>query len=139
MARPSVERRRKRQRGSNLIESALVFLGFMLLVLGSVEFGRMVYAFNTVCESAREGARWASVRGSSSSSPATNATVTTYVKQWAVGLDASQISVNTSWTPNNNPGGTVQVSVTYTWSGVVGVIVPRTMSFTSQSNMVVLQ
>ena len=139
MARPSVERRRRRQRGSNLVESALVFLGFMFLVFGSVEFGRMVYAFNTVCEAAREGARWASVRGSSSSSPATNTTVTNYVKQWAVGLDTSQLTVNTSWSPNNNPGGSVQVSVTYSWAAVVGVIVPRTMSFTSQSNMTVLQ
>ncbi len=132
-------RRRRRQGGNMMVESALVFLGFMFLILGIEEFGRMVFAFNFVAQAATEGARWASVRGSSSSTPATNATITTVVNGWAVGLNTSNVTVNTTWTPDNNPGSKVQVNVTYAWTSVVGKIVPSSINFTGSSTMLILQ
>jgi Flp pilus assembly protein TadG len=134
-----VRRRRRGQRGSEMIESALVMLAFMFILLGAVEFGRMVFAFNAVSDLAREGSRWASVRGSTASTPATNATVSTYVKTWAVGLNPANLTVTTTWSPNNNPGGTVDVTVAYTWSAILGILVPPSMSFQSSSYMIVLQ
>ncbi|MGA2598715.1 MAG: TadE/TadG family type IV pilus assembly protein [Bryobacteraceae bacterium] len=122
-----------------MIESALVMLAFMFILLGAVEFGRMVFAFNAVSDLAREGSRWASVRGSTASTPATNATVSTYVKTWAVGLNPANLTVTTTWSPNNNPGGTVDVTVAYTWSAILGILVPPSMSFQSSSYMIVLQ
>lgn len=139
MPTPRVVRRRRTRAGNTILESTFVFLGFMFLVFGIEEFGRMVFAFNFVSQAASEGARWASVRGSSSSSPATNATITTYVDQWAAGLNTSSITVATTWSPNNNPGGTVQVNVTYAWSSVVGKIVPSSINFTGTSTMLILQ
>lgn len=122
-----------------MLESTLVFLAFMFLILGIEEFGRMVFAFNFVSQAATEGARWASVRGSASATPATNTTITSYVNGWAAGLNTASISVNTTWTPDNNPGSKVQVNVTYAWTAIVGKIVPSSINFTGTSTMLILQ
>ncbi len=136
----ATERRRRRgQRGSDMVESALVMLAFMFILLGAVEFGRMVFAFNAVSDLAREGSRWASVRGSTSTTPATTTSVSNYVKTWAIGLNSANITVTTTWSPNNNPGGTVDVTVRYTWSAILGILVPSSMNFQSSSYMIVLQ
>jgi len=58
--------RTSRQRGSTMYEFAWV-LPFMLLTLGAMfDFGRTMYAYHFISYAAREGARYASVRGSSS-------------------------------------------------------------------------
>ncbi len=121
-----------------MVESALVFLAFMFILLGSVEFGRMVYAFQYVVQGAEEGARYASLHSSASTAPATNASVTSTVTQWAIGLDSSKVGVTTTWTPTNAVGNTVQVKVTYTWSSILGALVPTSMAMTSQSNMTIV-
>ena len=123
------------------VESALVFLGFMFLILGIEEFGRMVFAFNFVSEAATEGARWASVRGSTTcpaSNPGTNAALTSYVDQWASGLNTASVSVSISCTPNSTPGSNVQVSVSYAWTSIVGKIVPSAITFSDSSKMIIL-
>jgi Flp pilus assembly protein TadG len=123
------------------LESALVYLGFMFLILGIEEFGRMVFAFNFVAQAATEGARWASVRGSTTcpaSNPGTNAALTTYVDQWASGLSTASVAVAVSCSPSSSPGSTVTVNVTYTWTAVVGKIVPSSINFTDSSTMLIL-
>jgi Flp pilus assembly protein TadG len=134
-------RRRRGQAGNMMVESALVFVGFMFLMFGIVEFGRMVFAFNFVAQGATEGARWASVRGSTTcpaSSPGTNSALTTYVDQWAAGLTPANVSVAISCSPNGTPGSNVTVSVTYTWTAIVGKILPSSINFTDSSTMLIV-
>ena len=50
-----------RERGQGLVEFALVFPVFILLLLGIFDLGRAVYAYNTIGDAAREGARVAIV------------------------------------------------------------------------------
>ena len=49
------------QRGQTLVEFALILPVFVLLLVGIFDFGRAVYAFNTINQAAREGARLAIV------------------------------------------------------------------------------
>jgi hypothetical protein len=56
---------RERERGTALVEFALVVLVLFLLIFGAIDFGRALYAYHFVANAAREGTRWASVRGSS--------------------------------------------------------------------------
>jgi Flp pilus assembly protein TadG len=65
MMPPLRRRDRRRSRGQSLVEFALVFPLFMLLVFGLVDLGRLVYANNALAEAAREGARWGSVQARS--------------------------------------------------------------------------
>ena len=132
-------RRSSSQRGSNLVETALVLLGLLFLIFGIMETAHLVYAYNFVERAAAEAARWASVRGSSAASPATAQTITTYVRRWATGLDASSLTVATTWKPDNSPGGTVRVQVDYTWKSAISGLLPTTVSLRGSSAMLILQ
>lgn len=62
----STPRRRARERAQALVEFALVIPLLLLLIFGIVDAGRLVYAYNTVANSARNGARVAIVNQSTS-------------------------------------------------------------------------
>jgi Flp pilus assembly protein TadG len=48
-------------RGQSIVEFALVLPVFVLILVGVFDFGRAIYAYNTVSQAAREGARLAIV------------------------------------------------------------------------------
>lgn len=52
---------RRRDRGQTLVEFALILPIFVLVLVGILDLGRAVYAFNTMNNAAREGARLAIV------------------------------------------------------------------------------
>jgi Flp pilus assembly protein TadG len=54
-------RARRRREGQALVEFALVFPVLVLILLGTFEIGRAVFAYNTIGNAAREGARVAAV------------------------------------------------------------------------------
>jgi Flp pilus assembly protein TadG len=56
--------RRVRGEEGSLFEYAIVFILFMTMVLGIVEFSRALYVYHFVSHEAREAARWAAVNGS---------------------------------------------------------------------------
>jgi Flp pilus assembly protein TadG len=131
--------RRKRQRGSSLVEGALCFTVFLMILFGMIDFGRGVFAYNFISYAAREGARYAIVRGQSSGRAATNADITAFIKQEAVGLDPSAVTVNTSWTPDKNSGSTVQVQVQYSFQPIVPYMPSGPLTFGSTSKMLISQ
>jgi Flp pilus assembly protein TadG len=50
-------RRRNRGRGQALVEFALILPIFILVVFGILDFGRAVYAYNTISNASREAVR----------------------------------------------------------------------------------
>lgn len=52
---------RQDERGTSIVEMALVLPLFMLLVLGVMDFGRAIYVRNILANAARDGARFAIV------------------------------------------------------------------------------
>ena len=48
-------------RGQGLVEFALVFPVIVLILFGVFDFGRAIYAYNTIANAARQGARVAAV------------------------------------------------------------------------------
>lgn len=54
-------RDRRSERGQALVEFALILPLFVLLLVGILDFGRAIYAYNTVNNAARQGARLAVV------------------------------------------------------------------------------
>ena len=69
-----MNRRRRRQRGSAVVEFALTFIVLFAVFSGSFEFGYAFYAYNTLVNATREGARYASLKpyDSASSTPSAN-------------------------------------------------------------------
>jgi Flp pilus assembly protein TadG len=124
--------RRKRQRGSALIEAGLTLVAFMTVLFGIMEFGRMVWAYNLVSHAAREASRYAMVHGRNSSSPATADTIASVAKAQALGLNPASLTVAVSWIPDNKPGGAVKVAVQYSFAAATGLVGSGTFGSTSQ-------
>jgi Flp pilus assembly protein TadG len=98
---------RGRPRGQSLVEFALVFPVLMLMVFGLIDGGRLVYAYNTLSNAARDAARVAIVN-QTATAPAsgTNTCDTTSADAWPQGCGvaaAQALSLSTS-----------DVTVTYT-------------------------
>jgi hypothetical protein len=85
----------------------------------------LVYAYSTVSEAARAGARYAIVHGSASSSPsgptANDANVASAVQSYAPGLNTANLSVTSTWpSGSNDPTRSVTVTATYNYQLMVG-------------------
>lgn len=98
------------RRGAQMVEFALTFLMFLMLVVGVFEGGRLVWTYTTLSHAARQGSRAAIVHGERNPL-ADDAPVVAAVRAQAIGLPASDVSVNTVWSDANKAGGSV-VTVT---------------------------
>jgi Flp pilus assembly protein TadG len=98
-------------KGAAMVEFAIASTVFVVILLGILEFGFAAWAKNSVAADAREGARYAMVRGTTSGRIATTDSVSNYVKS-KTNLGNS-IVVVTTWNPDNTPGSTVTVKVRY--------------------------
>jgi Flp pilus assembly protein TadG len=120
------------EKGATLLEFAVVGILFMMLTAGMMELARGVWTYNTVAHAAREGARFAIVRGQDSGSPATPAQVEAFVKS-RIPIDT--VTVTTTWAPDKKPGSNVQVKVDFAFSPVVPFF--PAIPLTSTSRMVI--
>jgi len=101
--------------GQTYAEFAMIVLPAITLIFGIISFGMPIDTWSFLSNAARDAVRYAIVHGSKSSSPATTTDIQNYVRNEAHGLTPSAITVSTSWNPNNNPGSTVKVQVSYTF------------------------
>jgi hypothetical protein len=120
-----------RRRATTLVEKAISLSLMFFLTLGTIVVAMGVFAYQQVASLAREGARYASVRGAQYSSDtgnamATSTSIKSAITSMASGLDTSQLSVSASWdnssevvTYNDSSGNPttnyVTVTVSYTW------------------------
>jgi Flp pilus assembly protein TadG len=148
------------ERGSSLPETVIAMAAVLAILFGIIDFGRALYTYDFVATLAREGARWAIVRGSqcSTNSPnlsgcgALQADVQTYVRSLSEGATVpTSISLNSSATmwpgtgcasgsPKNSPGCLVVVTVTYPFTFMPFPFLPKaSISMTSTSEMTISQ
>ncbi len=102
-------------RGQTYAEFMMVVLPTVGILFAIISLAMTVYTYSFVANAAREGVRYAIVHGSRSSSPASSSDIQTYVRNEAQGITPSSISVSTTWNPNNSPGSTVNVQVSYSY------------------------
>jgi len=130
---------RHRERGATILEFGLSFLIFISVVYGIMECGRIVSSYNIVAGAAREGSRYAMVHGSASGSAATASDIQTIVRNWAIGLDTSAITVTTTWASGNGPGNPVLVKASYSITPFTGLILKNAITLQSSSQMLISQ
>jgi len=138
-AKARLARSRSSEFGGTVVEFAVACTLFFMMIFGVVDFGRALYAYHAVSDSARIGTRYAIVNGSSSGSPVAGSDVTTYVKNHSVGLDTSQMTVTTTWPTNNNPGSLVRVQVQYNFKFVLPFLPTASIPMNASSEMVISQ
>lgn len=96
--------------GAGMVEFAIAAGAFTFLLLGIIEFGLAAWQRNSAAADAREGARFAIVRSSTSGAAATVTSIKTYIKSKST-LDS--IRVYATWPDGNVAGKEVRVSVVH--------------------------
>ena len=140
--------------GSSLVEYAIVFLLFMTMIMGTIDFGRALYTYHYLSNVTRDAARWAAVNGHActldnscngqgymDNQPATQSDVQTFItNQTPPGIDKTKLTATVTWpvstvspptcaTTQNAPGCTVEVQLSYAFSFIsplVSRLIPAT-------------
>jgi Flp pilus assembly protein TadG len=117
-----------------MVEFAITAGIFLFLLLGIIEFGRAMWIKNSITAGARDGARFAAVRGANSGSPTDSAGVAAYVKSK---IPISPLTVRPRWpSTTKNPGDPVQVIVEFAYAPLIAIPLNRTLS--SSARMIIL-
>jgi Flp pilus assembly protein TadG len=132
-------RRSRAERGNTLLESALVFSVFLILLAGIMEFAVVGFAFNSVTFAAHRAARFATLRGSSSGHPASLSDVQAEAQACIHALDPAAVTVTVTWSPDNHPGSSVDVIVTYGLKSGLVPVSAGVLTLKSHSSQIILQ
>ena len=127
------------RRGSTMLEGALVMTTFVVVLVGSMDFGRLGFAYNSVTYAAHQAARFAATSGSASGHAASVAAIQANVDSNLLGLDASKLTISVTWTPNNSPGSQVQVVVSYGFQPLVIPISSKSLTLKSTAVDIITQ
>lgn len=159
---PAWKCRLRGESGGTLVETALSMTLLLSLIFGIIEVGLMLYSYHFISNAAREGTRYAIVRGSSwgttcgsyssSGCTATTTQIQQYIRSLGFpGIDPAKLSVTPTssltvggsscspFTSCNAASNVVQVKVTYNFPFSVPFVSPRTLSMSSTSQMVISQ
>ena len=140
LAGTGLRRLLKNDRGSALVDFALSSVLLFSIIFGIIDFGRALYAYDAISNAARIGTRYAIVRGGATSDPVSASTVAWYVaNHCCAGLDPNAITVTTTWSPNNQPGGTVNVQVQYSLTFMLPFLPTTAVPMSASSQMVISQ
>ena len=131
--------KRRSQRGIALVEGALALLVFLILVDGIMELGLIGGISNSVSFAAQRAARYASTRGSTSGHAATASDIQGVAQEYAIPFNTSALSVNVSWSPDNTPGSTVTVKVSYVLGPSLAPISTAPMHLAASASAVIVQ
>jgi hypothetical protein len=146
-------RNRAGEHGAELVEFALVLTALLMFLFGIMDFGRALYAYHFVSDAAREGTRYAMVRGSTCKPPGTppppeqacparDTDVSDYIVEHVPpGIDTSTTAliVTTTWTPDKSPGSVVKVQVQYNFKFFFPFRPTSGVAMNSSSQMVISQ
>ncbi len=124
-------------RGIAAVEFALMFPVLILMSFGILELSRVLYTNQTLAHAAREGVRYAVVRGASSGSPATATQIETYVKSRAL-VDTANLGVVVSFNPDNNPGSVVSIQLNYGYDFLMPIYTFNPLTLTGTAQMVIV-
>jgi hypothetical protein len=149
--------RRRDARGQALFEVLVSMIVFITMLLAVIQMGLAGYSYHYISEAAREGARWAMVRGSACTSfttacPAATTDIQNYVTGLAYpGITASAMTVTASWcgptsstppacsTGTNAPGQIVRVAIQYKFPVGIPFVPASTITMNAMSQMVISQ
>ncbi len=108
--------KRLSHRGAAAVEFALIAPLFLLLILGSVEFGRIMMVQAVQANAARAGARTAILAGSSDANVQT--TIAKYLSAAGISGYTWTISPDLASSPAPGSGAAITVTVSVPWSQV---------------------
>ena len=163
---PRIQTSTRNDEGSAIMETAMSIIILLTFMFGVFEGSFAIYSFHFISEAAREGTRYAIVRGSTAAGTAgtacdtsygydcvaSSANIQSYVQNLGYpGIIPSNLTVSSSWAayasgnscpttgPCNSPGNQVTVQVTYSFPLNVPFIPAHTYSMSSSATMIIQQ
>jgi Flp pilus assembly protein TadG len=128
------------RRGQGSAEFALVLTPCLALIFGIINFALALYCYDFVCYSAQEAARYATVHGATAPTVVAASDVQSYVNTLVAGvLNTGNVNVTTTWSPDNKPGSTVTVTVSYNYPPLTSLVSSVTIPLTRTAAMVITQ
>ena len=148
------------EEGSAIVEIAMSIILLLTFIFGVMEAASALYVFHFISEAAREGARYAIVRGSNAGTAcgtsynsydciASSGNVQSYVQNLGF-VDPNNMTVTTTWSvytkgnscpaspsPCNSPGNLVTVQVQYNFPLNVPFLPPKTYAMSSTASMII--
>ena len=148
----------RRDDGAAAVEMAVSMTALMMVVIGLMKICLAVYSYHYTSEAAREGVRWAIVRGSTcgttytTACPASTDDIASYIKTLGYpALNPSNMTVTTSYagfptgvscTPSstcNNAGNMITITVQYAYPLSIPFMSSRTLTMTSTAAAIIAQ
>ena len=149
----------QQQSGQTLIEFAISLGVLLTAVFTLIELCLVFYTWSTISECAREGTRYAIVRGSTcvtngtsgagASCTATASSINTYVSSLGYpNAGGGAMTVNTTYssdgttfttTGNNSPNNMVRVQITYPFPVKLPFVPRNALTLKAQSQMTIIQ
>ncbi|MCZ7572252.1 MAG: pilus assembly protein [Ardenticatenaceae bacterium] len=105
------------EQGQDLVEYALILPLLLLLLLGIMEFGIVIFSYDTIANAAREGARVGIIPANST------ADVQNAAMAMTSGLDPGALSISVARSGSCSGPDSVKVVVTYDVKLISGVII----------------
>jgi Flp pilus assembly protein TadG len=105
------QRRIEKQKGSAMIEYALVLSIYFMLVYGFVQFCLILFGFNNATYASRIAVRYAVVHGSTATYTCTSTDISNIIAPLLWGAPSGGATITTTWAPNNTPGSIVSIKV----------------------------
>lgn len=118
------------RRGTTAVEFALVCPALMLLLLGSIEFGRLIWTWQALQLAGNQVARCVAISGTACSTPSTYA-INTASSFGAFGLTAAGVTVV------NKPPTTTDATACSPPTGNTAVQVKLALAFTSPASVLI--
>ena len=127
--------------GQTFAEFALTAAVFLLLMFAVMEMAMAVFAYTTICEAAREAARYAIAHSSTSANPATNAQIQQVAINAAPTLGLTTTNVSVNWPADSNLPSQkdVQITISYPYTLRVPLMSPITLTLAASSQSLVSQ
>jgi Flp pilus assembly protein TadG len=155
------QRGKRGEEGSVIMETAMSSIILLTFLFGVIETGFALYSYHFISEAAREGTRYAIVRGSSAGTAACtapgppiciaqSADIQTYVKGLGFpGINPGNMTVTPTWSaypkgstcpaagPCNSFGNLITIQVQYSFPLTVPFIPAHTFAMSSTAAMII--
>jgi Flp pilus assembly protein TadG len=127
--------------GGSMVEFAVVTgLVFIPLLFGIIELGRLTWSKDMITSAAREGVRYAIVRGTDCNLAGCTMADSAAVANMVIArTKLSPITVNAQWAQDKHPGDTVTVTVRYVYVPIMKLpFLPASKTITARSRQIVV-
>jgi Flp pilus assembly protein TadG len=99
------------EKGSALVEYAMVMSIFLMIVFGFVQMSILLFAFNNATYASRVAVRYAVVHGSTATYKCTATDISNLITPLLWGAPSGGTTISTTWSPNNTPGSTITIKI----------------------------